>query len=127
VKNDFYRIGPDFNFTFFDDWNVWGSYLFGEDDNGFFQTGVPLKIKSWGGFTGVTHKLNDDWILSLLHNYVEVDLRPALDVHVVTANLSYYLMRNLKFTFELTADLQATQVHHSQKTHTGEFGFVFAY
>ncbi len=127
VKNDFYRIGPDFNFTLFDDWNIWGSYLFGEDDNGFFQTGAPSKIKSWGGFTGVTHKLNDDWILSLLHNYVEVDLRPALDVHVVTANLSYYLMRNLKFTFELTADLQATQSNHSQKTHTGEFGFVFAY
>jgi hypothetical protein len=127
VKNNFFRVGPDFNFTLFDDWNVWGSYLYGEDDNGLFRTGSSGKIQSWGGFTGVTHKLNDDWILSLLHNYVEVDRKPTLDVHVVTASLSYYLMRNLKFIFEVTGDLQETSSSHTKRTHTGEFGIVFAY
>ncbi len=127
VKNNFFRIGPDFNFTLFDDWNIWGSYLYGEDDNGLFQTVGSGKIKSWGGFTGITHSLNDDWLLSLLHNYVEVDRKPDLDVHVVTANLSYYLMRNLKFIFEVTGDLQETSPSHPEKTHTGEFGIVFAY
>jgi len=127
VKNNFFRIGPDFNFTLFDDWNLWGSYLYGEDDNGLFRTDGSGKIKSWGGFTGITHKLNDDWILSLLHNYVEVDRKRNLDVHVVTANLSYYLMRNVKFIFEVTGDLQETSASHPEKTHTGEFGIVFAY
>jgi hypothetical protein len=127
VKNNFFRVGPDFSFTLFDDWNLWGSYLYGEDDNGLFKTGSSGKIQSWGGFTGITHKLTDDWLLSLLHNYVDVDKKPNLDVHVVTANLSYYLMRNLKFVFEVTGDLQETSVSHPERTHTGEFGIVFAY
>ncbi len=127
VKNNFFRVGPDFNFTLFDDWNLWGSYLYGEDDNGLFRTSGSGKIKSWGGFTGITHKLNDDWLLSLLHNYVDVDRKANLDVNVVTANLSYYLMRNLKFVFEVTGDLQETSASHPEKTHTGEFGIVFAY
>jgi len=126
IENGFFRIGPDFNFMIFDDWNVWGSYLYGEDDNGFFRTNKDT-IKSWGGFTAVTHKLNDDWILSLLHNYVDVDRKPAQNVHTATVNLSYYLMRNLKFVFELTGDFQSTSANHIEKTHTGEFGFVFAY
>jgi hypothetical protein len=127
VKNNFFRIGPDFNFTLFEDWNLWGSYLYGEDDNGLFQTAGSGKIKSWGGFTGVTHQLNDDWLLSLLHNYVDVDRKPNLDVNVVTASLTYYLMRNLKFMFEVTGDIQNTSVNHTKKTHTGVFGVVFAY
>ena len=127
VKNNFFRIGPDFNFTLFDDWNLWGSYLYGEDDNGLFQASGSGKIESWGGFTGVTHKLDDDWILSLLHNYVDVDRKPNLNVNVITVNLSYYLMRNLKFMFEFTGDIQDTSVNHTEKTHTGVFGVVFAY
>jgi hypothetical protein len=127
VKNNFFRVGPDFNFTLFEDWNLWGSYLYGEDDNGLFQTAGSGKIKSWGGFTGVTHILNDDWMLSLLHNYVDVDRKPNLNVNVITANLSYYLMRNLKFMFEVTGDIQNTSANHTKKTHTGVFGVVFAY
>ena len=127
VKNNFYRIGPDFNFTLFDDWNLWGSYLFGRDTNALFATGAPGDIDSWGGFTGITHKLNDDWVLSLLHNIVEVDRKPELDVHVATINLSYYLMRNFKFVFEATGDLQDTSPYHLERTHTGVFGIVFAY
>lgn len=126
IENKFFRIGPDFNFTLFDDWNLWGSYLYGEDDNATFQSGKNT-INSWGGFTGVTHKLNDDWILSLLHNYVNVDRKPSLNVNVATVNLSYYLMRNLKFVFEITGDIQTVSLNHTEKTHTGEFGFVFAY
>ncbi len=127
VLNEFYRFGPDFNFTIFEDWNIWGSYLFGEDQNGLFTQNVPGDIKSWGGFTAVTHSLNDDWLLSLLHNVVEVDRKPELDVNVFTVNLSYYLMRNLKFMFEITGDLQKTSSNHPERTHTGEFGIVFAY
>ncbi|MBL7021039.1 MAG: hypothetical protein ISR86_10920 [Nitrospinaceae bacterium] len=126
IENEFFRIGPDFNFTLLDDWNIWGSYLYGEDDNAIFQVAKD-SIKSWGGFTGVTHKLNDDWILCLLHNYVDVDRKPTLNVNVATVNLSYYLMRNLKFVFEVTGDIQKVTANHPEKTHTGEFGFVFAY
>jgi len=125
--NEFYRVGPDFNFTVFGDWNIWGSYLYGEDDNAIFAANGVGDIKSWGGFTGVTHPLTDDWLLSLLHNIVEVDRKPQLDVNVATVNLSYYLMRNLKFMFEGTVDLKGKGPGHLQKTHTGEFGIVFAY
>ena len=126
IENEFFRIGPDFNLTLFDDWNVWGSYLYGEDDNALFRVAKD-SIKSWGGFTGVTHKLNDDWLLSLLHNYVDVDRKPTLNVNVATVNLSYYLMRNFKFIFEVTGDLQKVTSNHTEKIHTAEFGFVFAY
>jgi hypothetical protein len=125
--NEFYRIGPDFNFTIFGDWNLWGSYLYGEDDNAIFAANGVGDIKSWGGFTGVTHYLTDKWLLSLLHNIVEVDRKPQLDVNVVTVNFSYYMMRNLKFMFEGTADLKGKGPGHPEKTHTGEFGIVFAY
>ncbi|PIR00434.1 MAG: hypothetical protein COV66_06820 [Nitrospinae bacterium CG11_big_fil_rev_8_21_14_0_20_45_15] len=125
--NEFYRIGPDFNFTVFGDWNIWGSYLYGEDENAIFAANGVGDINSWGGFTGVTHYLTDQWLLSLLHNVVEVDRKPQLDVNVFTVNFSYYLMRNLKFMFEGTADLKGKGPSHPQKTHTGEFGIVFAY
>lgn len=127
IQNNFYRIGPDFNFTLFGDWNIWGSYLYGKDKNALFLQGVSGEIESWGGFTAITHKITDDWVLSLLHNVVEVDRKPELDVHVATINLSYYLMRNFKFVFEFTGDLQDTGPAHPQRTHTGEFGIVFAY
>ncbi len=128
VASNFYRIGPDFNFTIFEDWNIWGSYLYGEDRNGTFQERGPEgDIQSWGGFVGVTKKLGDDWILSFLHNIVEVNEKPQLDANTITANLTYYLMRNLKLMFELTGDLQGVSPLHSEKTHTGEFGIVFAY
>lgn len=127
ILNEFYRIGPDFNFTVFGDWNIWGSYLYGEDKNGMFSQNISGNIQSWGGFTGVTKSLTDDWIFSLLHNIVEVDRKPELDTNTLTMNLSYYLMRNLKFMFEITWDLKETNSSHPERTHTGEFGIVFAY
>ncbi len=126
VKNDFYRIGPDFNFTLFDSVNIWGSYLFGKDDNATFTT-PATEVKSWGGFTGITYKFSDIWVGSLLHNMVEVREISSLDAHTVTANISYYITLNFKVMLEGTADLHSIGPTHPQKTHTGVLGLVFAY
>jgi hypothetical protein len=63
-------------------------------------------LLSWGGFTGVTHKINNYWILSLLYNYVKVERITFVAYNIVTFNLSYYLMQNLIFIFEVTEDIQ---------------------
>jgi len=126
VENDFYRIGPDFNFTLFDSVNIWGSYLFGKDDNATFTT-PATEVKSWGGFTGITYKFSDTWVGSLLHNMVEVRGIPTLDAHTLTANISYYITLNFKVMLEGTADLHSTEASHPEKTHTGVLGLVFAY
>jgi hypothetical protein len=126
VENTFYRIGPDFNFTLFDSVNIWGSYLFGKDDNATFTT-PATEVKSWGGFTGITYKFSDYWVGSLLHNMVEVRGKPTLDAHTVTANISNYITLNFKVMLEGTADLHSTEPSHPQKTHTGVLGLVFAY
>lgn len=127
VFNEFYRVGPLFDLTFFDNVNVWGNFLYGEDDNGLFVTGGPGEIESWGGFAGVTYPFAEDWIFSLLYNKVEVDQKPELDAHTMTVNLTYYIMRNLKVLAEFTGDLEPTGPNHLKKEHTGEIGLVLAF
>ena len=31
IRNEFFRVGPVFNFWLFEDWNLWGNFLYGED------------------------------------------------------------------------------------------------
>ncbi|MFQ5444092.1 MAG: hypothetical protein ACE5EK_05690, partial [Nitrospinales bacterium] len=127
VFNEFYRIGPVFDLTFFENVNLWGNFLYGEDDNGLFVATGPGKIESWGGFAGVTYPFAEDWILSLLYNKVEVDQKPELDAHTMTVNFTYYIMRNLKVLAEFTGDLEDTGPNHPEKKHTGEIGLVLAF
>ena len=111
----------------FDSWNVWGNFLYGEDRNPTFVAGPHVKIKSWGGFVGLTHPIGDDWMLSLLYNIVDVDSNLDLDKETVTVNLTHYLMRNFKIMLELTGDLKDTGPGHPAEEHTAVAGIVFAY
>lgn len=127
VRNEFYRIGPDFNFWIADSIHLWGNVLYGEDKNGRFAVGTPGDIRSWGGFTGITYKFDDDWIASFLYNRVEVDGKQQLNANTVTGNIAYYLMRNFKVMFEVTGDLESKGPFHPEKQHTGIVGIVLAY
>jgi hypothetical protein len=130
IKNEFFRIGPDFEFIIADTLSLWGNFLYGEDSNAIFSTstsGDSGKIKSWGGFVGVTYPFMDDWIASLLYNRVKVYGKQALDANTMTVNLSYWLARNFKVMAEATADLEKTSPSRSEKTHTGVLGIVLAF
>ena len=124
MVNEFFRIGPDFEVAF-DDFNIWGSFLYGEDDNPRFMA-VPETVESWGGFVGLTYPFKDDWIFSALYNYVNVEGMSELNANTVTANLTYYLMRNFKVMAEFTGDLEGGRAAHPRE-HTGVIGFVLAY
>ncbi|GJL78121.1 MAG: hypothetical protein NPINA01_11100 [Nitrospinaceae bacterium] len=127
IRNEFFRVGPVFSFWLFEDWNLWGNFLYGEDSNPKFRTGPVDDTRSWGGFAGVTKKFKEDWLLSLLYNRVKVYGRQELDANTVTANLTYYLMRNLNLLAEVTADIEDTNRFHPEKEHTGVLGIVLAY
>jgi len=127
VKNEFFRIGPDFNFLIADAFSIWGNFLYGEDSNALFSAGSSGKIKSWGGFVGITYPFMDRWIASLLYNRVKVYRKPELDANTMTANLSYWLASNFKLTAEVTGDMEKTSPLRTQKTHTGLLGIVLAF
>ena len=128
VKNEFFRVGPDFEFLIADTFSVWGNFLYGEDSNPRFSTaGGNVKIKSWGGFLGVTYPFMDNWIASLLYNRVKVYGKQELDADTLTANASYWLARNLKLMAEVTVDLEESSTARPEKTHTGVLGIVLAF
>lgn len=128
IKNEFFRIGPDFNILFLDAFSVWGNFLYGEDSNArFVSSGNSGKIESWGGFLGVTYLFKDDWIASLLYNRVKVYGKQEADANTLTINLSYWMARNFKLMAEATADLEETSSVRPQKTHTGVLGIVLAF
>jgi len=127
IRNEFFRVGPVFNFWLFEDWNLWGNFLYGEDSNPRFGPASVDDTRSWGGFAGVTRKFGEDWILSLLYNRVKVYGRQELDANTITTNLTYYLMRNFKLLVEVTADIENTNRFHPEKEHTGVLGIVLAY
>ena len=128
TKNEFFRIGPDFNFTVADTFNLWGNFLYGNDSNAkFLTTGNLGAVESWGGFIGVTYPFMDNWIASLLYNRVKVYGKQLLDANTLTVNFSYWLARNFKLMAEATADLEETSPGRTEKTHTGVLGLVLAY
>lgn len=127
IRNEFYRIGPDFSVTLFEDWNVWGNFLFGSDSNPRFVAGPVKDTDSWGGFVGVTRPFLEDWIFSLLYNQVKVENRPELDARTITGNVTYYVMRNFKVMLEVTGDILKHQRGHPVKEHTGVLGVVLAF
>ncbi len=127
VRNEFFRVGPDFNFSLFDGFNLWGNFLYGEDSNPRFSLSAGERLESWGGFAGATWLFKEDWILSFLYNRVEVYGKGELDANTMTANLTYYLMRNFKLMAEVTADLETTGNTHPEKEHTGILGIVLAF
>ncbi len=127
IRNEFFRVGPVFSFWLFEDWNLWGNFLYGVDSNPKFGPSTVDDTRSWGGFAGVTKKFGEDWIFSLLYNRVKVYGRQELDENTITTNLTYYLMRNFKLLAEITADIESTNRFHLEKEHTGVLGIVLAY
>ncbi|MBT5959477.1 MAG: hypothetical protein HOG63_12995 [Nitrospina sp.] len=128
IKNEFFRIGPDFTIMIADTFRFWGNFLYGEDSNArFSSSGNTGEIESWGGFLGATYPFMDGWIASLLYNRVKVYGKQELDANTLTVNLSYWLARNFKLTAEATADLEDTSTPRPQKTHTGVLGIVLAF
>ncbi len=127
IRNEFIRVGPDFNLWLFEDWNLWGNFLYGNDSNARFTEGSLGEIESWGGFVGVTHQFSEDWLLNLLYNRVKVYGRQDLDANTMTVNLTYFLRRNFKLLAEFTGDLESTNAFHPVKEHTGVLGIVLAY
>lgn len=127
VRNEFFRVGPDFTISLSDKMKLWGNYLYGEDGNPRFISVAPQRVKSFGGFSGLTYAFKEDWILTLLYNRVKVDTIPLLNAETMTANISYYIMRNFKVMLEGTGDVQPTSINHLNKTHTGVLGLVLAF
>lgn len=128
VKNEFFRVGPDFKIMIADTFNFWGNFLYGEDSNPRFSaSGTPGRIKSWGGFLGVTYPFMDNWIANLLYNKVKVDGKQELDANTLTVNFSYWLARNFKFMAEATVDMEETSTPRPEKTHSGVLGIVLAF
>ena len=127
VRNEFYRLGPIFNFHLSEKLNIWGNFLIGEDTNPKFSASSSNEMYSWGGFMGATYPVTDDWMVSALYNRVHVLGRPTLDAHTLTANLNYYFKRNFKMMVEVTGDMKSTRTDHPTKTHTGILGLVLAF
>ncbi|PIQ95725.1 MAG: hypothetical protein COV67_13410 [Nitrospinae bacterium CG11_big_fil_rev_8_21_14_0_20_56_8] len=127
IRNEFFRIGPDFDFTLFDNFNVWGNFLYGKDTNPRFQVSPAADVDSWGYLTGITWPFMEDWIFSALYNGVRVQGRPDLNAETITGNVTYYIMRNLKVMVELTGDIDKLTPQHPVERHTGVLGLVLAF
>ncbi|QPJ63963.1 MAG: hypothetical protein G3M78_00480 [Candidatus Nitrohelix vancouverensis] len=127
VNNEFFRVGPKFEFNLSGDLGLWGSVLYGEDSNPTFSLSNGRRIESWGALVGATYTINEDVIGSLLYNRAQVNENRALDAHTVTANLSYFMARNFKLMLEFTGDLETVRSTHTEKEHTGVLGLVLAF
>jgi len=81
-------------------WNSWDGFL---DQN--------KDYKWWGGFVGVDHILNEDWVFSALYNYADADdldntdtVYEGININSLSLTASYYFMRNVKGIAEVNID-----------------------
>ncbi|HET8760960.1 MAG TPA: hypothetical protein VFN94_07815 [Nitrospiria bacterium] len=126
VPNRFNRWGPDLTLHLGPRADLRATWLWGRDEHPTFST-TDTPVSHNGGFAEFDVHLNDRWTGVLLYNEVVADELPELQVRTLTANLTYYKMRNLKFMAEYTHDLQPRTSVHPGKTHTGVLGVVLAY
>lgn len=128
IKNHFYRAGPDIRIN---QWKIpldlKAQWLFGSDDNPDFSPNPGNVLSITGGFVEGIYHFSKDWKGVLLYNRVEVTEKPELTVHTVTANATYYFLRNLKMFAEYTRDLEETSVSHPENTDHIEIGFTTAF
>ncbi len=86
-------------------WNSWDGFL-DQDKN----------YKWWGGFLGVDHIMNENWVFSALYNYADAkDLNntdtiyEGIDINSLSLTASYYFMRNVKGIAEVNVDFLDTE------------------
>jgi len=124
--NRFVRYGPDLYVPFGPRADLRANWLFGHDDHPTFTPGESA-VDHHGGFVEVDAHFTDRWTGVMLYNQVSSNDLPALERRTLTANLTYYHLRNLKFLAEYTHDLLPVDAAHPTKTHTGVLGVVLAY
>ncbi|MFZ5862399.1 MAG: hypothetical protein ACOYXR_06145 [Nitrospirota bacterium] len=125
-SNRFVRYGPDLYAPLGKRADLRANWIFGHDDHPTFTPGEPAVAHN-GGFVEADVHFNDRWTGVLLYNQVSSNDLPTLDSRTLTANVTYYHLRNLKFLAEYTHDLQPRDATHPEKTHTGVLGVVLAY
>ena len=124
--NRFYRYGPDLAAPLGTRADLRANWLFGRHYHPTFTPG-EAEVDHHGGFVELDFHLGDRWATVLLYNQVSSNDLPALDQQTLTANVTYYRLRNLKFLAEYTHDLQPRDASHPVKTHTAVLGVVLAY
>lgn len=124
--NRFVRYGPDLYAPLGKRADLRANWVFGHDGNPTFSPG-GTSVDHHGGFVEADAHFNDRWTGVLLYNQVSSSDLPALNRRTLTANVTYYHLRNLKFLAEYTHDLQPRDTTHPEKTHTGVLGVVLAY
>jgi hypothetical protein len=128
IKNHFYRAGPDIRIN---QWiiplDIKAQWLFGTDDNPDFSAAPSRRLNLNGGFVEALWHISKDWKGILLYNRVQVSEKPDLNVHSVTANGTYYLLRNFKIFLEYTTDLEETSPAHPEEADHIEIGFTAAF
>lgn len=125
-SNRFVRYGPDLYAPLGTKADLRANWIVGRDDHPTFTPSEPA-VDHHGGFVEVDAHFNERWIGVLLYNQVSSTDLPTLDNRTLTANITYYHLRNLKFLAEYTHDLQPRDSTHPQKAHTGVLGVVLAY
>ncbi len=127
APNRFTRWGPDLRVDLGPRVDVRANWLFGRDEHPTFSAGES-PVSHHGGFAELDVHVNNRWSGALLYNEVVSADLPALEQRTLTANVTYYRMRNLKFMAEYTHDLLPTDSFgHPAKSHTGVLGVVLAY
>ncbi|MBI1823706.1 MAG: hypothetical protein HYR80_06305 [Nitrospirae bacterium] len=128
IKNHFYRLGPDIRIS---QWRIpldlKAQWLFGNDDNPDFLPNPTNVLSITGGFVEGIYHFSNDWKGVLLYNRVQVTEKPELTIHTLTANATYYFLRNLKLFLEFTRDIQDTSIIHPENTDHIELGFTTAF
>lgn len=125
-SNRFVRYGPDLYAPLGKRADLRANWIFGHDDHPTFTPGEPA-VDHNGGFVEVDAHFTDRWTGVLMYNQVSSNDLPALDSRTLTANVTYYHLRNVKFLAEYTHDLQPVDVTHPEKAYTGVVGVVLAY
>jgi hypothetical protein len=127
APNRFSRWGPDLAIDLGKRVDLRANWLFGRDEHPTLSA-ADSPVSHNGGFAEVDVHINSRWTGVLLYNEVVSDELPVLEQRSLTANLTYYRMRNLKFMAEYTHDLLPLEPSiHPRRNHSGVLGVVLAY
>jgi hypothetical protein len=125
--NRFTRWGPDLAIDLGPRADLRANWIFGRDEHPTFSS-AESPISHHGGFAEIDVHLAPRWAGVLLYNEVVSPDLPTIETRTLTANVTYYRMRNLKFMAEYTRDLLPTDSSaHPAKTDTAVLGVVLAY
>jgi hypothetical protein len=126
IDNRFYREGPDLRIQIIPKTDIHAQWLFGRDDNANFTAPAqPVSINS--GFAELVYLYSQEWVGVVLYNWYDARQETGLDQNLLTLNLTHYVMRNFKFYWEYTQDLQTISASHPNKNLSAELGIVIGF